>query len=55
MSPKWRFDPLDDMLALLTIDERVPRGPVRLGVNRQVGYISIYGVGWVPEGVELKF
>ena len=41
MTRKCRFDPLDDMLALLTVDERVSRGPLRLGINRQVVYVSI--------------
>jgi hypothetical protein len=41
MTRKCRFDPLDDMLALLAIDERVPRGSLCLGINRQVVYVFI--------------
>jgi len=41
MTRKCRFDPLDDMLALLTIDERIPRSLLRLGINRQVVYVFI--------------
>jgi hypothetical protein len=51
--PKCRFDPLDGKIAVLTIDERLPRVMIRLGINRHVVYIVTYGVGRVPEGVEL--
>jgi len=51
MSPKRRFDPLDGKIAVLTIDERLPRALIRLGIKRQVGYLFGYWVRQVSEGV----
>ena len=52
---KWRFDPLDGKIAVLTIDERLPRTRIRLGINRHVVYLVGKWVGQVTEDVNVNF